>query len=186
MNELELFDHPAYPNIGVISASEKIRTLGLYQPYASLMLHGKIESRWVEEGKKPPFPLGKYLIYSTKKSYSVEEFKHVAGDYYNDARNIITREETSTLNGYAICMGDLVKREKLGYNQLPKAFVDINITMVKMGKEDIDWYKEIIVDGRQLWGLHFENVKRIKPFEFKGKQGVGFLSRVDQMRIEYV
>lgn len=156
---------------------EKIRTLGLYQPYASLMLHGKIESRCVEEGKKPPFPTGKYLIYSTKKYYSPESFKHLSGEYYQSARNIITREETASLNGYAICIGDLMRVEKLGVGQLSRAFVDINPTMLRMGKEDIDWYNEIIIDGKQLWGLHFENIQRINPFPFRGKQGVGILSK---------
>jgi hypothetical protein len=162
----------------------KIRTLGLYQPYASLMLHGKIESRWVEEGKKPPFPLGKYLIYSTKKSYSVESFKHLSGEYYQAARNIITREETSILNGYAICLGDLVKVEKIGMGQLPKAFVDVNLTMIKLAKPDIDFFNEIIIDDRQLWGLHFQNVQRIKPFPFRGKQGVGILSDIHKTFIQ--
>jgi len=165
---------------------EKIRTLGLYQPYASLMLHGKIESRWVAVEKKPPFPLGKYLIYSTKKSYSVESFKRLAGDYYQSARNIITREETSTLNGYALCIGDLWMVQPLGFNNLGKAYVDINAEMVRMGKEDIDWFEEIIVDEHQLWGLHFENMQRIKPFPFKGKQGIGFLTDEQFEKIEFI
>lgn len=155
--------------------NETIRTIGLYQPYASLMLHGKIETRWVYEEKKPGFKLGKYLIYACKKSYSVDQFKHLAGEYYQSAREIITREETTHLNGYAIAFGELVAVKKIGVGELPKAFVDINPTMLRLGKPDIDWYNEIIVDSYKLWGLHFENMKRIEPFQFKGKQGVGII-----------
>ena len=48
--------------------NEVIRTLGFYQPYCTAMLHGKVETRWIIEGRTPPMPLGKYLLYSTKKS----------------------------------------------------------------------------------------------------------------------
>lgn len=61
MKQAQLFD---FPKIETVS---KIRTLGFYQPFGTLMLHGKIETRWVKVGKKPPFPEGKYLFYSTQK-----------------------------------------------------------------------------------------------------------------------
>jgi len=67
---------------------------------------------------------------------------------------------------------------------LVKAFVDINMTMLKDAPEEIDFFKEIIIDDHTLWGLHFENVQRIKPFEFKGKQGVGILSDEHKNLIE--
>jgi hypothetical protein len=166
--------------------NEPVRTLGLYQPYATLMLHGKIESRWVQEGKKAPFPLGKYLIYSTKKAYTVREFEHVAGEYSSDAVKLFSGDETLDLYGYALAIGDLVEVKKMGMGEIPKAFIDINLTMLKDAKEGVDLWEEITIDESTLWGLHFKSVKRIKPFPFKGKQGVGFLSTEDQSKIEFV
>lgn len=43
-----------------------IRTLVIYQPYATLMGHGKLETRWVKHGRKPPFPRGKLKPVITK------------------------------------------------------------------------------------------------------------------------
>lgn len=145
----------------------KIRTLGLYQPYASLMLHGKLESRWVKKGKKPPFPPGKYLIYSTKKRYSDAEFKHVAGHMAVEAKMVLKDEPTVNLCGYAIAVGDLVELIQMTPILEPSAFIDTDL---------MQWQSNapIIIDGYVLWGLRFENVCRIKPFPFKGKQGVGF------------
>jgi hypothetical protein len=149
---------------------EIIRTLGLYQPYASLMLHGKIESRWVKKGKKAPFPLGKYLIYSTKKAYSQKEFEHVAGDKAKHAWKLLENESTVSLNGYAICIGDLVKVEPMSATMEHKAFIDTPID---------EWQsaEPIIINYHLLWALHFENIQRISPFLFKGKQGVGILTK---------
>ena len=61
---------PAIAKQMLNAGAGKIRTLGFYQPFGSLMLHGKIETRWVRKGKKPPFPLGKYIFYTTQKGKS--------------------------------------------------------------------------------------------------------------------
>jgi hypothetical protein len=145
----------------------KIRTIGLYQPYASLMLHGKLESRWVQKGKKPPFPLGKYLIYSTKKRYSDAEFNYVAGRMAFEAKTILKDEPTADLCGYAIAVGDLVELILMTPVLEPSAYIDTDLTLWESNAP-------ITVDDHVLWGLRFENVCRIKPFEFRGKQGVGF------------
>jgi hypothetical protein len=159
---------------------EKIRTIGLYQPYASLMLHGKIESRWVKRGKKPPFPLGKYLIYSTKKAYSMEEFARIAGDTEKEAMRRLQGEPTRFKNGYAIAIGELTEVVPFGGKYTENlAFVDTDLTY---------WQSPdpLTIDGHVLWALKFENVQRIKPFPFKGKQGVGFVPAELIEKIEVV
>ncbi len=154
-----------------------IRTLGFYQPYASLMLHGKVESRWVIKGKKPPFPLGKYLIYSTKKRYSPEGFKDIAGDKAHYALDLLKDEPTASLDGYALAVGDLVEIVPMTPTMELRAFIDTDMRL---------WESQdpITIDGRCLWGLVFDDVKRIKPFPFKGKQGVGFFR--DRFKLEYL
>lgn len=159
----------------------KIRTIGLYQPYATLMLHGKLESRWVAAGKKPPFPLGKYLIYSTKKEYTISEFQHLAGMFWDRAMSILRTDHSKHRTGVGLAIGELYCVEKIyTFSQCEEAFIEPPTPL------DDDVKNQFAYDGRALWGLRFKNVQRVKPFPFKGKQGVGFLSEEDQAKIEYV
>jgi len=159
----------------------KIRTLGLYQPYATLMLHGKIETRWVAVGKKPPFPLGKYLIYATQKCYNFHDAEKLMGDQVDKAHEKFRLEfqfgSSGTLNpktksfllGHAICIGDLV------------SIIDPILPSTT------DTYVEYVAPcSRRRVGLVFENMKRIEPFQFKGKQGIGFLTPEDEAKIKYI
>jgi hypothetical protein len=157
---------------------DPIRTLGLYQPYAELMLHGKIETRWIRAGTKPPFPLGPYLLYACKADYPLQTLSQIAGEkQYKRITEIING--LKLVRGAALCTGDLVKiiyivegmeDETFVRYQGPMEFVSKHGTMVKKVRV----------------GLIFENVRRIKPFPFKGKQGVGILSDIDMALIEYL
>lgn len=158
-------------------SQEVIRTIGLYQPYATLMLHGKIETRWVAQGKKAPFPQGKYLIYSTKKAYSWDNFKELSGEYFEKAMRILNNE--SMPNGVALCIADLVKVESAYPLLMPETYVGLE----RIGEQLDDDATDIVINGQKLRFLHFQNVKRIKPFPFKGKQGVGFLQDADRDKI---
>lgn len=161
---------------------ETIRTLGLYQPYATLMLHGKVETRWVSGKKKPPFPFGKYLIYSTIKCYGFDEAMDMMGDQEAEARVLFRKEfemgHSGTINphsrnlllGHAIGIGDLIEI-------IDPITPDTNVrTFVE--------YVEPC--SRRRVGLVFENMRRIKPFPFKGKQGIGFLTSEQKQLIEFV
>lgn len=161
---------------------ETIRTFGLYQPFASLMLNGKVETRWVMNNKACPFPFGKYLLYSTKVGYTEEGFRYIAGEYYDEAKTVLTNEPTLALNGYALCIGDLWHKIKMTNYSMKNAYVGLKNmqSCLSMERNTIEF------DGRSLWGLHFMNVKRIKPFPFKGKQGIGFLTKEQKQLIEFV
>lgn len=174
---------------------EITRSLGWYQPYASLMLKGKVESRWVMKGKKPPFPLGPYLIYATKKEYSTLAFETIAGAFAEDAYDALgfdgdkpdKLEPTVGLNGFAIAFGRLRKVAPLLPEHMRMAFVDVcdvdfnQVTGFFECLRENDRGEEITY---QLWGLWFKDVERIEPFEFKGKQGVGILTDAQFNQIE--
>jgi hypothetical protein len=141
-----------------------IRTLGLYQPFAALMMVDKIETRWVRKGRKPPFPLGKYVIYSTQRSCTPEELEDWCGDLLH-----IVRVTVSDLNrdGVACCVGLLHKIEPMTGQHERLAYVKFKGEQVrkdKHGKEHT--YVQ--------WCLHFKDMRRFEQFDFKGKQGVGF------------
>lgn len=170
-NALEL--HPDNP------AFKPIRTLGLYQPYAELMMHGKIETRWIRAGRKPPFPLGRYLLYSTKKCYTLQELSHIAGGkQYNRIHNIINGLSLSY--GTALCVGDLVKIIYIVPGMDDETFVRYQHPIFEIDKKRNGLVKRVMI------GLIFGNVRPIKPFPFKGKQGVGFLQPEDAAKIQYL
>ncbi len=167
---------------------EIIRTIGFYQPYCSLMLHGKVETRWVRAGKKPPFPLGKYVGYSTKQPATEEQIISWCNEYLRLADhmiNVLALDATKTLNGYAIWHGQLVKLERANDTTDPnKTFVagphtEIRIVKDKEGKEkEVEYHR---------WLLFFDDVKSIRPFEFKyGKQGVGIYPDSELDKIEVI
>lgn len=149
-------------------SKETIRTLGLYQPFASLMLHGKIETRWVSRYRRPGFKKGKYLLYSTLKEFSFAEVEYLSNtDVLNNIERILKQEPTRWLKGYALCVADLVEVRLLTLEDEPMAFVNC------IGaKVDIVNKKDVV---KNQWALVFNNVTRIEPFQFKGKQGVGIL-----------
>lgn len=152
---------------------EVIRTLGFYQPFASLMFHGKVETRWVKKGKKPPFPLGKYLFYTTQSECSSFTLFDWCGPGVTlSIDHLLLEDETRKLNGYALGTGELIKVAPLTSDDL--SFVKFE------GEKDFS-DKNGFITKKVQWGLHFKNVKRIEPFLWEqdgkklGKQGTGFL-----------
>lgn len=152
---------------------EPIRTLGMNQPYASLMLHGKIETRWVQADKEPPFPKGLYMLYACKQSASMQSFKMISGRYCRAVWEALDKDQFVP-DGAPIALARLT--EKWMYNpgvDGPQTFVDSDgmMEMVQFGESKFF----------RLWCLKFEQVMPIKYFPFKGKQGIGFLTD-DQKR----
>lgn len=159
---------------------EPIRTLGLYQPFATLMLYGKIETRFISGNKKPGFKPGKYLLYSCQKAYDFFDALNMMGDEadlaeehfekeYQRLFSTIDAKTKGFLQGYAICLADLTKI-------IDPITPDIKNTFVEY----------VAPCSRRRVGLVFENVQRLKPFEFKGKQGPGFLDEKYLSQIELI
>lgn len=142
-----------------------IFTLGLYQPFASLMLHGKIETRmW----KYNFWTRGKCLIYSTAKQYSNSELFNLCGEkIFGSIITTLAGEPTRNLTGgYALCIGDLVDYRHMEEKDEARCFVPY-------------------MYERQC--LIFENVQRIEPFildkKFRG-QGIRYLDEKEMSKIK--
>ena len=133
------------------------------------MAHGKIETRWVRKGKKPPFPLGKYLFYSCQKACENHTlFEWCGPEIMFSITSTIGADESRKLNKMALSVGDLVDVRKMQQEDEGKAFVKF------IGERAIEKKGEMVEETQ--WCLVFENVRPIKPFEWKyGKQGVGFV-----------
>lgn len=153
----------------LFETSEKIRTLGFYEPFGSLMLHNKVETRWVRKGKKPPFPLSKYLFYTTQQPCSNKDVFDWCGlEIMLSISETLGTNKKSELNGFAIAVGELVEVRPLTKEDEGKAFVKF------IGE------KTEVIKGEKItkvqWALIFKDVKPITPFRWEhGKQGVGFL-----------
>jgi hypothetical protein len=130
--------------------NEKMLALSWKQPFAELMLHGKIETRvWSTNYR------GLVLICASKKGYGLEECFNIAGNNQMvRITNVLGRNNDHFLNNYqagiAIAVGRLV-------NCRPMKKEDENLAFV-------EYYPDLFCHV-------YENVKAIKPFEWKGCQG---------------
>lgn len=154
------------------NGDEIIRTLGFYQPFCSLMLHGKIETRWVRMGKKAPFPLGRYLLYTTKSPCTDLQLTDWCGDELtNHISAVLSEDQTLSLNGYALCVGELYYVGDMDSMIEKECFVKYKGVIKRKDK----YGREHDYNQRTLY---FKNIQSIIPFEFKfGKQGVGILDK---------
>lgn len=129
-----------------IAHNEEIRALSWKQPFASLMLHGKIETRtWSAKY------CGLVLICASKVPYNESQVMAISGEVQTQ-RSFVTllnaghKEEL----GKAIAIGNLVDCRLMYLNDEEKCFVKYN---------------------PNLWCHIYENVRPIEPFEWKGSQG---------------
>ena len=140
--------------------NETIRCLSWYQPYASLMLHGKIETR-----KYPTKVRGKVLICSGKRQLKEFDLFYISGE--RQTGRIYEALRVSNIKeplGMAIAIGDLVDCRPMTKEDADKCYVRY--------REDI-----------KLWCWIFENIRAIEPFEIRGKQGWGILDEQTKSKI---
>ena len=161
--------------------SNTLRALSWKEPYATLMLHGKIETRkWKTDYR------GLVLICATQKPFAIEKIKNIAGDeqyirivklYYK------YKYRLSRSLGNAIATGELVDCRPMTERDEDACFV-----------QWIEpWFEEVkLASGntktvkKQLWCHIYENIKPIEPFVFKGKQGWKKLNNSFMERIKYL
>lgn len=141
---------------------EIIRALWWKQPYASLMLHDKIETR-----KYPTNVRGKVLICACKKRYEPGEIMMISGRRQFNRMDLYLENNEAAILGMALAIGDLTMCYPMQDNELMESqcFVE---------------YK------KGLWCWRFENVKPIQPFEIKGKQGWAILNEETISKIKTI
>lgn len=127
----------------------EMRALWWKEPFASLMLYGKIETRtWSTDYR------GLVLICASKKAYSPTEVLRIARDHqYNRIRSLLLPEGEHLMNvnmGHAIAVGELVDCRMMREEDQDKCFVEWNS----------DLYCHV-----------YKDVRAIDPFMFPGQQG---------------
>ena len=142
--------------------TDEIRALSLKEPYATLMLHDKIETR-----RRPTSYRGWVLICASKVPYSDEAIRQISG--YDTYSSIFTRlgyhlDNSITDNkGKAIAIGYLSECRMMRESDADRCFVLFN---------------------RGIYCYIFEHVQQIEPFEWKGTQGWKTLTHEQKQLIQ--
>ncbi len=126
---------------------EEIRALSRKQPYASLMLHGKMETRtWSTKYR------GKVLICASQRSYSDLDILKISDIEGTKAilDTLTSNRVNASITGKAIAIGELIDCRPMTKEDEAKTFVKY-------------------CPG--LWCHVYENVKELIPFPWKGTQG---------------
>lgn len=140
------------PFTEVVPVSEVLRSLTWNEPYATLMLHGKQETRtratnvrsWV-------------LICAAKKMYDTGTIRFISGGTQVWRINeCLQNEDIAKTCGHAIAIGYL-------HDCTPMKITDEDATFVEFDHNF----------PRYVW--HFKHVYRIKPIPWRGKQGWGIV-----------
>lgn len=126
--------------------NETLRMLGWKQPFASLMLHGKIETRTWDTAYR-----GKVLMYSTKEGFEHSDlFGFCSDEILDRIFRTLEEEPTAELFGMAFAVGYLVHVRPMQPQDEERCFVNY----------DPARYCHI-----------YKDVQRIDPFPIQGSQG---------------
>jgi hypothetical protein len=126
--------------------NEPLRMLGWKQPFASLMLYGKIETRTWDTAYR-----GKVLLYATLQPFTLEELYPFCSDsLIEKIYNKIQHDPAKDFLGLAFATGYLVHTRKMKPADEDQCFVNY--------------------DEKRYCHI-YKNVQRIAPFALKGSQG---------------
>lgn len=131
--------------------NEKMLALSWKQPFAELMLHGKVETRKWKTNYR-----GLVLICVSKQPYNEEEIINISGEYqYQRIRDIILPYFAQNIRvsyGNAIAVGRLVDCREM-------TLKDTNACFVQFWDSDLRYCHV------------YKDIKPIIPFKWKGSQG---------------
>lgn len=144
-----------------LPSDTKIRALSWKNPFADLMLNGKIETRtWNTDYR------GLVLICVSKTGYNRTEVFNISGPLqFSRLLETIEYKKWSEKQGFAIAVGELVDCRKMTKEDENLAFVE--------------FYPD-------LYCHIYKNVRPIKPIPWKGTQGWKTLSQEDISKIEFI
>lgn len=142
---------------------EGIRALSWKQPFASLMLHGKAETRTWDTKYR-----GWVLICASKVCYSVNAIADIAGpQQYKRIEEVLVKEYFTLPLGQAIAIGRLKGTGLMANIVRPRPDSEEPHDFLVMATEKATFVQY----NPALWIHSYEDVQPIVPFEWKGSQG---------------
>lgn len=157
-----------YPN-------QPVRALSWKQPYASLMLHGKIETRTWDTKYR-----GWVLICASKASYSIKDIVNISGRMqFERIKGTFSLFEYMTAkgstlhymditpshvlnNGKAIAIGRLINSRRMGSIVSDRTITDQGLYIES---------KCFVAINYDLFLHEYSDVQAIEPFDWHGTQG---------------
>ncbi|MFA5403311.1 MAG: hypothetical protein WC358_00080 [Ignavibacteria bacterium] len=136
---------------------KKIMALSWKEPYGTLMLHGKIETRSWKTNYR-----GLVLICASKKSYNIDSVFDISNNIDIINRVVPVYDKYPLTEGKAIAIGKLIECRPMKEEDEKKAFVK--------------YYPD-------LFSWIFEDVKAIEPFAWKGSLGFRELTFEEKQKI---
>lgn len=152
--------------------NEEIRALSWKEPFASLMLHGKIETRTWDTKYR-----GLVLICASKKRYTLWEVDSICGgDRTEEGMRKAERIAGKIVGilGQFWNNGTLISGNAIGIGRL------IDSRPMKLEDEE----KCFVAFNPDLYCHVYEYVRPIKPFPWKGSQGWKRLTEEEKSLIE--
>jgi len=142
-------------------SDNKLRALTWREPFATLMLCGKIETRsWTTNVR------GKVLICAAAKKNISKNIMEICGSTQIKRMVATTMQHQAITNpGHAIAVGELVDSRP-------------------MRKDDED--SCFVMHRNGLYCHIYKNVRPIKPFPWRGKQGWSIVPEGIESQIEYL
>lgn len=134
-----------------------IKALSFKEPFASLMLHGKIETRTWDTSYR-----GLVLICASKQPYSTKEVKEISKALFGKIREIIPHPRHLQTYGKAIAVGRLVDSRPMSKDDEAKCFVEYH---------------------PGLWCHVYADVVPIYHFDWKGQLGFKKLTEEEESKI---
>ena len=125
---------------------QEIKALSWKEPFASLMLSGKVETRvWNTRYR------GKVLICASKVPYSTQQLEAISGaEQIKRIQRTLGKNWASQVTGRAIALADLIEVRRMMPQDEDRCFVKYH---------------------RKLFCHVYENVQPIQPILWRGKQG---------------
>lgn len=170
-----------------IFGEEEILALSLKQPYADLMLHGKMETRtWSTTYR------GLVLICASLQPYGFSSLMSISGETQMERIMKILPEPKGNFylddfqkyfqKGVAIAVGNLVDVRLMTKEDEDKCFVKYYAPWIEE-RETLNGIKKV---EKKLWCHIYEDVKAIKPFPWKGSQGWTRVTEEHKSKIVYL
>lgn len=150
--------------------SSKINLITLNEPFASLMLVGKGETR-----KNRTLIRGLVCIHSAQKSYPTEKVLSIAGP--DQFQRIIKAVGKPRTQEHIISIGRLVNCREMTPEDEDYCFVEYRAPWYEINKAG----KAIL---KCLWIYEFEDMAAIEPVKYKGSQGWSILTEEQKQLIK--
>ena len=145
---------------GSFTTDQKLLALSWKQPYAELMLHGKIETRtWQTKYR------GWVMICASKTGYNFNQVHGIAGDkQIVRITEALGRNNDHYLNNYragiAIAIGRLIDCRPMRKDDEDKCFVEFYPDLFCHVYDNVKAIKPIIWKGTQGWKEVTEDIKK--------------------------